>query len=109
MANPFLLLLRGIQTVGLGPTWNGIAHAIRTRWVEAKFADPQRPLRGLPLLAAFLRRIPVPPGVFPPPGLIVATPGPLLSVREEENALHCQFAHASLTVQALAPDRIRVS
>ncbi len=108
MDNPLLLLLRGIRTVGLGPTWNGVAHAVRTRWVEAKFADPERPLRGLPLLAAFLRRIPVPPGAFPPPGPIVATPGPLLSVRREENALHCQFAHASLTVQALAPDRIRV-
>jgi alpha-glucosidase len=109
MANSLLLLLRGIQTLGLGPTWNGVAHAIRTRWVEAKFADPQHPLRGLPLLAAFLRRLPVPPGAFPPPGPVVATPGPLLSVRQEENALHCQFAHASLTVQALAPDRIRVS
>ena len=109
MANRLLLLLRGIRTVGLRPTWDGVAHAFRTRWVEAKFADPQRPLRGLPLLAAFLRRLPVPPGTFPPPGPVVATPGPLLSVREEENALHCQFAHAWLTVQALAPDRIRVS
>ncbi len=108
MDNPLLLLLRGIRTVGLGPTWNGVAHAIRTRWVEAKFADPERPLRGLALLAAFLRRLPVPPGAFPPPGPIVVTPGPLLSVRKEEDALHCQFAHASLTVQALAPDRIRV-
>ncbi|RME32352.1 MAG: hypothetical protein D6793_11180, partial [Thermoflexia bacterium] len=75
MANPLLLLLRGIRTVGLGPTWNGVAHAVRTRWVEAKFADPDRPLRGFPLLAAFLRRIPVAPGVFPPPGPVAITPG----------------------------------
>lgn len=109
MANPLILLLRGIQTVGLEPTWNGITHAIRTRWVEAKFADPRRPLRGLPLLMAFLRRIPIPPGAFPPPGPVVATPGPLLSVRKEENALHGHFAHASVVIQAIAPDRIRVS
>ncbi|MGC8946934.1 MAG: TIM-barrel domain-containing protein [Anaerolineae bacterium] len=108
MANPLILLLRGIQTIGLGPTWAGVVHALRTRWVEAKFADPQRPLWGLPLLLAFLRRIPIAPGAFPPPGPVVATPGPLLAVREEENALHCHFAHASLTVRAPAPDRIRV-
>jgi alpha-glucosidase len=109
MDNPLLLLLRGIRTVGLGPTWAGVIHAIRTRWVEAKFADPERPLRGLSLLAAFLRRIPVPPGAFPPPGPVVITPGPLLSLREEENALHCQFVHASLTVTAMAPDLLRIS
>ncbi|MGB9872094.1 MAG: hypothetical protein ACPLYD_10550, partial [Anaerolineae bacterium] len=84
MANPLILLLRGIQTIGLGPTWAGVVHALRTRWVEAKFADPQRPLWGLPLLLAFLRRIPIAPGAFPPPGPVVATPGPLLSVHREE-------------------------
>ncbi|MCS7283479.1 MAG: glycosyl hydrolase, partial [Anaerolineae bacterium] len=109
MDNPLVLLLRGIQTVGLGPTWAGVAHAIRTRWVEAKFADPERPLRGLPLLAAFLRRIPVPPGAFPPPGPVTVTPGPLLSVQRGENSLHCRFAYALLIVRALAPDRIRVT
>ena len=109
MANPLFLLLRGIQTIGLRPTWNGVVHAVRTRWVEAKFADPKRPLRGLPLLLAFLRRIPVPPSAFPPPGPVIATPGPLLSVREEENALHCHFARASVTVQAFASDIIQVS
>ncbi len=109
MDNPLLLLLRGIQTIGLGPTWAGVVHALRTRWVEAKFADPERPLRGLPVLAAFLRRIPVAPGAFPPPGPVAITPGPLLSIHREENALHCRFARASLTVAALAPDLIRVS
>ncbi|MCX7855468.1 MAG: hypothetical protein N2556_05790, partial [Anaerolineae bacterium] len=109
MANPLILLWRGIRTIGLGPTWAGVAHAIRTRWVEAKFADPERPLRGLPLLAAFLRRIPTPPGAFPPPGPVIVTPGPLISVREEENALHCQFARASLTVKMITPDMIRVA
>ncbi|MCS7179548.1 MAG: glycoside hydrolase family 31 protein, partial [Anaerolineae bacterium] len=107
MANPLILLGRGIRTIGLGPTWAGIAHAVRTRWVEAKFADPQRPLRGLSLLAAFLRRIPVPPGSFPPPGPVVIAPGPLIAVCKEENTIHCHFAHASLTLAAPAPDLLR--
>lgn len=49
MANPLILLLRGIRSVGLQPTLNAIAYAVRTRWAEAKFADPSRPLRGFPL------------------------------------------------------------
>lgn len=109
MGNQLSLLIRGIRTVGIKPTWAGIVHALRTRWVEAKFAEPQRPLRGLPLLKAFLNRIPVSPSAFPPPGPIAFTPGPLLSVREEEGSLHCHFAHATLTLRALAPDLIRFS
>ncbi len=109
MSNPLLLLIEGIRTVGLRPTWDGVVHAIRTRWVEAKFADPQRPLRGLPLLLAFLRRLSIPPGAFPPPGPVVATPGQLLSAQREGDALHCVFSHASLTVRAVAPDLLQVS
>ncbi len=108
MSSPLLLLLRGIQSVGLRPTMDAVAHAVRSRWVEAKFADPRRPLRGLPLLRAFLRRIPSPPYSFPPPGPIVATPGPLRAVRQTDGGLECRFAHAVLTITPLAPDAVRV-
>ncbi|MCS7286521.1 MAG: glycoside hydrolase family 31 protein [Anaerolineae bacterium] len=106
MDNPLVLLIRGIRILGFKTTWAGVVHAIRTRWVEAKYADPRRPLRGLSLLRAFLRRLSIPPGAFPPPGPIAFTPGPLLSYREEERTLQCRFAHATLTLKALAPDLI---
>lgn len=109
MANPLLLLLRGIQTVGLRPSMEAVAHAIRTRWTEVKFADPQRPRQGLPLLRAFLRRLPSPPYPFPPPGPVVATPGALRAVRPADGGLECIFDHAVLTLTPLATDSVRLA
>ncbi|MGQ9717893.1 MAG: glycoside hydrolase family 31 protein [Anaerolineae bacterium] len=109
MANPLLLLLRGVQTVGLRPTVDAVAHAVRTRWTEAKFADPHRPRRGLPLLRAFLRRSPAPPDPFPPPGPVVATPGPLRAARETDGGLVCIFDRAVLTLTPLASGSVRVA
>lgn len=108
MANSLALLLRGIREVGLRPTWDGIAHALRTRWAEAKFAQPEHPRRGLPLLWAFFRRLPIPPSAFPPAGPIVLTPGPLLSHTGSGPQVTLTFAHAILTLTSLPPDRIRV-
>lgn len=108
MSNPLFLLIQGIRSIGLRPTVDGVAYALRTRWVEAKFSDPQRPLRGLPLLRALLRRIPFPPYPFTPPGAVVATPGPLRAVRKTDSNLECSFAHAVLTLTPIPPDGVRM-
>ena len=39
------LLIRGARTIGWGPTVQGAIHALRTPWVEAKFAGDDRSLR----------------------------------------------------------------
>lgn len=108
MANPLILVLRGIRETGLRPTWDGLVYALRTRWAEARFADPERPLRGLPLFLAFLHRLPIPPDAFPPAGPLSTTPGPLHSYARRGQGLTITFAHATLTITVLAPDLIRV-
>jgi len=106
--SPLTLLLRGIREVGLGPTWAGIRHAVRTRWIEAKFADPDRPLRGLSLLRAFFRRLPVPPTAFPPPGPVARTPGSLRACTLDGSTLTCTFDHAVLVLAAAGPGHLQV-
>lgn len=106
--NPLTLLLRGIREVGLKPTWAGVRHAVRTRWIEAKFADPDHPLRGLPLLRAFFRRLSISPTVFPPSGPVVRTPGLLHAHTLDGPTLTCAFDHAVLTLTAAGPGHLRV-
>jgi len=108
MSNPLGLILRGVRETGLRPVLNGIAHSLRTRWFEAKFADPDRPLRGLRLLGAFLRRLPTPPGTVPSAGPVVATPGPILSHVRSGGTLTIALARATATLTVLAPDLVRV-
>ncbi len=108
MSNPIVLILRGIRTSGLRPVLDAVAHAVRTRWVEARFADPARPLRGLPLLVAFLRRLPTAPGAFPPAGPVVRTLGPLAGHARDGQTLTCSFAHAALSVTVIAADLLRL-
>jgi len=106
--NSLTLLLRGICEVGLGPTWAGVRHALRTRWVEAKFADPHRPLRGFSLLRAFLRRLPTSLAAFPPPGPVATTPGTLRACAHHEATLICTLDQAVLTLTTLGPGHLRV-
>lgn len=108
MAGPLILLLRGIRQVGLRPTWDGVAYALRSRWAEARFADRQHPRKGLSLLAAFLRRLSVSPAAFPPAGPVVAIPGPLQAYRCDGQILTFTLTPAHLILTVVAPDLIRV-
>lgn len=108
MPNPISLILRGIRDIGLRPTWDSFVHALRTRWTEAKFADPERPLRGLSLLRKVLERLPEPPGAFPPPGPVTRRVGRLVSHTRDERTVSASFANATLYLTVLAPDLIHV-
>ncbi|MGD1995548.1 MAG: glycoside hydrolase family 31 protein [Anaerolineae bacterium] len=107
MSNPISLILRGIREVGLRATWDGFVHAIRTRWIAAKFGDPKRQLRGLPLLWTFLKRLQTPPGAFPPASPVVTQTGQLRSYARDGRSVVLTFANATLRLTVLAPDLIR--
>ncbi len=103
-----LLLLRGIREVGLRPTWDALAHVLRSRWCEARYADPERPLAGLALLRALVRQLLLSTESFPPPGPLARTPGALQSWSQDGQTVTLTFEQATLTLTVLAPDLLRI-
>jgi alpha-glucosidase len=109
MTGRIRLLLRGIREVGVRPAWDGIVHAVRTPWIEAKFADPERPLRGIALILACIRRLSARSRDEASAGPIVTSPGSLLSVARRGQTLTLTFTDAAFTLTILAPDLCHVT
>jgi alpha-glucosidase len=101
-------MIREVRNHGLRVAWASVAHMLRTQWVEAKYADPEHPLRGLPLVAAFLRSFFKSKATLVFLGPDIAAPGSLVSYMRRGQELIAEFENATLNVVVLAPDLMRI-
>ena len=84
-------LVREIRQLGLRVVLSAVGYTLRTRWVEAKYADPEHPQHGFSLLAAFIRSFSSRVAAFPPFGPVTATPGKLVSHTRRGQELVVEF------------------